>query len=291
MMKFFGLFILILNLILSGKHALAADQTALVGLAQAYKYKVGTIDLSVVINFPLDFSGYLVNWPSQKERVLPNHFLIGSGALLRPFYIVNKTPGTVLHKHISDIKLRIAADLRSRNANEISKEVIINYLTKNIQKFINWDAVDSRANDFGRFENSSDDRLDSSLIEKRRSLFSVPLGQWIESDQRHHLVLFEKVIESKKGYCIEMVLLTSFLLESFGIPHRVIFGSVLENDFMGSGHTWIQLNDGRIMDVSWNTLDKPILNHHLFQKNWLWFGNEKGYQYRYEYDFYPIISL
>ncbi len=289
-MNIIGDFFLALIFIVGGGFAQAENLSAFTGLAHVYHYKVRSTEISVLIKFPIDFSGTLVNWPKQSFRYLPDEFVVGSGSIQRPFYKIDKSAGSPLHGRIQEIKNHIISLHSHQKATSLSKEEVLNYLAKNIQSYIAWDRDPSHIRDYDWYADPDEvDLFDSKYEVERKKLFDTPMGQWVETDHKHFSIPYEEILSSKKGYCIEMVLLTSFLLESFEIPHRVVFGSVLKNDRKGGGHTWIQLTDGRILDVSWNTVDFPKLNRHPIQKDWLWFGNAKGHQYRYEYNFFPLV--
>jgi hypothetical protein len=59
--------------------------------------------------------------------------------------------------------------------------------------------------------------------------------------------------------CIHQALLASLLLEEAGIPHRLRtgFGSFSGPSYQNTGHSLIELADGRILDPTWHFLKKP----------------------------------
>ncbi len=281
--------LLLISLLTRIAFASVASPTYPVAFAHAYRYTVNLTAISILIKFPLDHQGTLINWNQQPPRFLPNKFMISDGTLIRPFLQIDKTPGSELNNYLISLRSYITQGLHYKNPSEVPPEVLFNFLTKNMKMFIDWSNEKDDMHIYGWHPTAATTtQFDVTYAADFTKLFTLPVGQWIETTYSHLGFPFRQVIMAKKGFCIDMVLLSSFILESFNIQHRVVFGSVLENDSLGGGHTWIQLNDGRILDVAWQTLDFPKLNQRSDHDDWLWFGNAKGYQYRYAYNFFPI---
>jgi hypothetical protein len=244
-----------------------------VGVANAYQFKSGN---SIVIEFPLEFSGLLVNWNAGTSDDLPDYFVIGDGTTLMPFILVDKRPGSVLAKKVTAIKQKIKSALGPLGSS--SREKILRYVTEHINDVIDWDIIPNQEIESGAFE------------ESKNKLLNLPIGQWIETKYTHPLKPFEQTINSGKGVCIDMALLASLVLEQFSIKHRLVFGSVQNFYESGGGHTWIELPEGRILDVAWKTLAFPGQNRSGYS-DWKFFGNQYGYQYRFAYSFFPLIKF
>lgn len=263
-----------------------------VGLTNAYRVQYGQTHFSVPIDFPLDFNGTMINWVKAPRPFFPDKFVLSNGTTLRTFIEVNKQPGSQLKAQIDQISNEIVTNFNKKNKKDPGQSDVLNYLTQNLEKHMAWITRNGSETNFSWDKNLvGPDAVNFLLASKRKSLVNHGIGTWIETDKRHYAVPFENIVELKKGLCLDMVLLASFLLENFNISHRVVFGSVLSGNFVGQGHAWIELPDGRILDVAWNTLDYPQLGKSPGNANWIWFGNEKGFQYRYPYAFFPIISL
>ncbi len=271
---------------------LALATTYTVGLTNAYQAQYGQTHFSIPIDFPLDFHGTLINWSKAPKPYFPDRFVLSNGSTLRTFIEIDKRPGSRLKAQIDEISVEIISSVNKKNKTDVEPSEVLNYLTQDLHKHMAWITRNGSETNFSWDKNlTGPGSVNFLLASKRKSLINHSIGTWIETDRQHYAVPFENIVELKKGLCLDMVLLASFLLENFNISHQVVFGSVLSGNFVGQGHTWIELSDGRILDVAWNTLDYPQFGKNPGNPNWIWFGNEKGFQYRYPYAFFPIISL
>ena len=259
--------------------SVAAQAEYFIGLANVYTYPANNV--SITIEFPLEFKGLLVNWSNEGFNNFPDRFVISDGTSKRDFILVDKSKGSKLAAYIAEIRSNMAAYYDRQNPTLLTQPQILSYLIKYTQKYIQWKTETPQ----------TDVVLYSPLDQYSFKLLGLPIGQWYETKAPHRASPFTDILDGESGVCIDMVLLASFVLESFNIKHKTVFGSVQNNDYGGGGHTWIELIDGRILDVAWKTLGKPQLKLHPVNKDWLWFGNEIGFQYRFPYRFFPIIKL
>ncbi len=68
----------------------------------------------------------------------------------------------------------------------------------------------------------------------------------------HVTVPLESFLFVQRGVCLQKVLLTSLVMRNLQIPHRLRAGA---SEF--SGHIWIELPDGRLLDPTWQVLKAP----------------------------------
>ncbi len=259
--------------------SVAAQAEYFIGLANVYTYPANNV--SITIEFPLEFKGLLINWSNEGFKNLPDRFLLSDGTSKRNFITVDKTKGSKLAAFIDEIRSNMAAYYDRQNPTLLTQPQILTYLAKYTQKYIQW-----------KTEAPQTDVVHYSPMNQYSSLLLfLPKGEWYETKVPHTASPFTDILDGESGVCIDMALLASFVLESFNIKHKTVFGSVQTNDYYGGGHTWIELADGRILDVAWKTIGKPQMKLHPINKDWLWFGNEIGFQYRFPYDFFPIIKL
>ncbi len=276
--------------------SLATSKEKFIGVSNAYRFPSGN---AIIIEFPLEFSGLLFNQNQARDFFLPKRFVLSDGSSQRPFIEVDYREGSQLFQKIQKIATEISLETkinlpRSRTSTRLSfngfyrdyflrealdvkkQEVILSYLAMNIQKYLNW------PNEVLSIPPSL------ALQSHQDDLKKLELGKWIETEFKNPVQDFSEILDSKKGVCLDMVILTSLLLDQFNIPHHVIFGSVISDGEKGSGHTWIQLQDQRVLDVAWNTLSKP----EVFRNDGSFlFGNERGKSYRFSYSFFPIIKF
>jgi hypothetical protein len=97
----------------------------------------------------------------------------------------------------------------------------------------------------------------------------------------------EEWIRHQEGYCLQMVLVASMVLERHGIPHRVVNGALVYTTvkYYG-GHVWIELADGRVLDPAWGVLEAPGAGPSYIP---LGFGFGGGF--RFPYSVFPYLEL
>jgi hypothetical protein len=87
--------------------------------------------------------------------------------------------------------------------------------------------------------------------------------------------------------CFHNALLASLLLQRVGVPHRLRagFASFGRPSYDTTGHTIIELADGRILDPTWHLLKKK--KPHADYPGWI----EGDGWYWTDYDHYPYLIL
>ncbi len=245
-----------------------------VGIANAYRFYSGN---EIGIEFPLDFNGLLIN-QNQNLSNLPQKFLLSDGTSKRPFILVDRSPGSPLDTRLQIIEkgIRKILKINSANLSPAQKNLVLKYFAENTNRYVEW-------------PESANNHLPSVAFSQLAHLIrGLPIGQWYETKIFQPIERFENILDRRSGVCIDMALITSLMLERFSVPHRLLFGSVQSYGEVGGGHTWIQLADGRILDVAWKTLAQPDI---IRADGWQYFGNQYGKQFRFPYSFFPIISL
>ena len=66
------------------------------------------------------------------------------------------------------------------------------------------------------------------------------------------VVPLERYLEIGQGYCIHKALVAALILERLGFGCRIVNGAVAKAPGLTTGHTWLELTDGRILDVAWS---------------------------------------
>jgi hypothetical protein len=89
----------------------------------------------------------------------------------------------------------------------------------------------------------------------------------------HPTVPLEGFLLAQRGACLQKVLLTSLIMRNLQISHRVRAGA-----FEATGHIWIELPDGRILDPTWQHLGYPTTHGAL--PGWFRFDQNLLYQYQ-----------
>ncbi len=82
----------------------------------------------------------------------------------------------------------------------------------------------------------------------------IPGTPPLDTGCTYPVVPLEKYLEEGRGYCIQRSILVVLLLERLGIAARVVNGAVAGGPGESSGHTWVELAGGRVLDPSWSLL-------------------------------------
>ncbi len=198
--------------------------------------------------------GYLIDLNAIKHhQEWPRRFVISDGSLSRSFIGVDQTPGSPLDRRLKAIYKSIESRLNYR----VTKESLLELLVHNVADFMGpvqnsdasggpqlpWDlAIDQRLR-----------RLELPKVEFfRHSVSFVPI--YVQMPVQP----LESYIDQGEGYCIQQALLASLILRHYNVHHRFVNGSTAIKPGYSYGHTWIELADGRILDLSARILEKPI---------------------------------
>jgi hypothetical protein len=123
------------------------------------------------------------------------------------------------------------------------------------------------------------------LTESSKKIFSDFQSHVISADtfitgQNKELVPFEYFFTQPScTMCIHNALLSSLILREARIPHkfRTGFGSFSGPSYSNTGHSFIELEDGRILDPTWNFLKKqkqhPQYPEWIEGAGWWWTSN------------------
>lgn len=101
------------------------------------------------------------------------------------------------------------------------------------------------------------------------------------------MVPLERWIDLGLGYCIQHSLLAALVLQRVGVKARVVSGAIDQGPGRSSGHTWVELLDGRAIDPGWRVITPKILNANDLFPNRFWVSDS----YRFENTNFPYLVL
>jgi len=252
--------------------------------------------VDIINTYPVGLTDYstrqIIKHSSEIPSIapFPKNFVMSDGSLFRPLLWVDRNPHSALSAGIEEVSRQILKLYGLKEKSDVWPETILQFLSNQTQDYISFD-VQSAVTSAPISERAKQEEreLMASLLDKSPGAYSAPFKHYTQDLER-----FENVLIRGKGVCLDMVLLASFILEDFKIPHRVIHGSLVAQHNPGEkgGHSWIELADGRILDVAWKTLGKvDESERHFYHKDWKFFGNSMGAQFRFSYEAYPILEI
>jgi hypothetical protein len=163
---------------------------------------------------------------------------MSDGTVWTAFVGVDRTPGSRLAHCISELRSRMPHSTPEASL-EFLRDQLKNYLREPAKDFtFPWDK-------------GPDESI--SLRELFSSAKYLQVGHYpLRSQQTHAVVPLEEFLKIGYGTCLHKAIIASLLLESLGIPHRLVNGAT-----QLAGHTWIVLPDGRVLDPSLGVLEQP----------------------------------
>ncbi|MFH1812146.1 MAG: transglutaminase domain-containing protein [Pseudomonadota bacterium] len=216
------------------------------------------------------------------DQILPSRCVIGDGGLTRCFIGVDKRPGTPLDRWLDKIIARMP-----QGADGPEPEAAIAWLRDNVNQVIRWTAG-SRYND-GRaeFDWDKDIQVGPDTWQRFNDAASQAVGNApLDAGQSFPVVPFEKYLDKGEGYCIQKALLATLVLEKLGIPCRFAQGAVSMGPGRTAGHSWVELQDGRVLDAAWGMLSQPGARNPVIPGEFMY-----GSSYRAENQSYPYLGL
>jgi hypothetical protein len=215
-----------------------------------------------------------LNLNSKIYTKLPTRFILSDGWSHSRFYEIDLRKDSALNQLIDKI---IKSMMES--GVEINTEASIIESLRNFKNTIK---------SWPKFSLSTSLAQPSRYVEKLNwKTFSDAYKQMPEETPLETNTLFQAVpIEwatpNDTSLCISKSLWTSLILNRLNIKHRIVNGATWVAPGLTYGHTWIELNDGRVLDPEWETLETPT-----YDNNFIYFNNKK----RIQYHNYPILEI
>lgn len=201
------------------------------------------------------------------EARLPERFILGDAGHTRAFLGIDKRPGTPLDLALAEIEARIP-----RRDGAIHAEDALDFVRQHTNGIIAW--TNGSAYNDGRKEFPWDKAI--QVGQDVWGTFGAAADQQVgdlplDTGAPFPVVPLERYLELGQGYCIQKALLAALILDRLEIPFRLVNGAVARGPGLTTGHTWLELPDGRVLDPAWRTLapkGRPAADH----AEWFSFG-------------------
>lgn len=232
-------------------------------------------DKIITIDVPLPgptTAGRMRSMNSKRDiEPMPLRYVVSDGSVRRAFIGVDHRPGTRLDRCIDELVSELP---RGRNGS-LDREIVFEFLRDHLMDYLRpipqgvamaWD------------QNLTEAPILSTLFTQARDL---KVGHFpLSSGVRQPVAPLESYLEQGYGACIHKSLVASMILEKLRIPHRIVMGGSMQ-----TGHTWIELSDGRILDPTWQILDQP--NDQGMNPGWMMHGQTPVFRDQ----IYPYLVL
>jgi hypothetical protein len=218
------------------------------------------------------------------DERLPERCVIGDGSLRRALIGIDKRPGSPLDRALDTIAGRMPRGADGR----VAPEAAVEFVRRETNNLVRWTAG-ARFND-GRPELPWDRAIDAppeSAWSVFRRAGDLQVGERpLATGLRHPVVPLERWLEAGEGYCIQKALLGTLLLERAGVASRMVQGAVAQGPGTTTGHAWIELGDGRVLDPAWGRLEAPGARDPAFPDRFRFGGS-----FRFANQCYPYLAL
>jgi len=236
-----------------------------IGVAHIHKYRLDPGDtermVSVLVPNTNDFPGSkLADLAAQDwDNPWPTQFVISDGYVSANFMHVDL-------RQNSPLKLELKRMLKKIKDNGIDpredQETFLQHIASQTRNLpYGDDPMSLRATNYNTWNTAPR----YSMGEETKNIFGDHLGktpsaQVFPTNETRDLVAFEAYVTTAVcSQCIQHAMLASLLLREAKIPHRMRtgFANLQGPTYNNTGHTIIELKDGRILDPTWNILGKP----------------------------------
>jgi|GEM_PF-1342528 len=182
--------------------------------------------------------------------VWPDRFVMTDGDPSAEMVIIDQSPGSALSLQI-DV---LIDDMHARGISDT--EAVIRELRDHTEDYFHV----SKKNLFRGYRSKVIDRKEMDLSPKAQKIFedfedkAISGDVWPTPDMRPSLPFEYYFAHPSETLCFHNSILASLILQRFEIPHtmRAGYTSELKPPFETNGHTLIVLEDGRILDPTWN---------------------------------------
>jgi hypothetical protein len=182
-------------------------------------------------------------------QVLPHRCVLSDGTPFRAFIGIDSRAGTPL-----DRELRLIEKLMPPGGDP---ESVYEWLRAAGNKLLR--PTDGAAGPIGSADLPWDRALsppDSEMEAFRRAAALAVGDPALATGILHPVVPLERYLDVGYGYCLQRCFVESLLLERRSLSHRVVMGATIQGPGATSGHTWIELPDGRVLDPTWGLLEQ-----------------------------------
>ena len=257
--------------------------------------------------------GHVINFNHFNfDTALPERFVIGDGSSRRVLVGVDLRKNSPLTRRIEQMKAHIIS--RLFRPEEVLLEPLLDILKIDVANFMGVirNADGSVDSGLGIGPLPWDATLKPEISNNPDLRFSSLDHEALASQHTLEVIPLEKNIECGQGCCLHQSILASILLKAFGFKNRLRFGATTSDPAFGtSGHVWIELEDGRILDPTAWLLEKPqfagqkLTNGIATPRHWRFVDHDwmflSGYQVSYGngwllnwrrvYARYPVLVL
>ncbi|MFO0722625.1 MAG: hypothetical protein U1E65_02500 [Myxococcota bacterium] len=243
--------------------------------------RVTAKDITVSVYLPLattEFGGALLDMNAKAFEVrTPDRCIVGDGSTRRAFVGIDKRPGTPLDRWLDALAARAP-----RNADgSCDLTAVLEHLRTDLGKLMK--GTETSAG-LGELPWDKQISLSADPSPTFKAAGAADIGQPIESGLNYPVVPLERYLEEGVGYCLQKSLVAGFILEKLGFPYRIVQGANEIGPGWSSGHTWVEVPDGRVLDPTWAILQKPTQFSEILPERFM-----IGETYRFKNPIYPYL--
>jgi hypothetical protein len=244
-----------------------------VGVAHIHRYQLAPGDQPYTVSVVVpalhpSAPSHLADLARQDPvRPWPDRFVITDGDPGAQMILVDQRPGSVLSQQLD----AIVADMGERGVNSQQSEAVLRELRDHTKDY------------YSRFESNFLRGTREGVLRHEEQwlspgadrVFRDFLGKeisgniWPTQDMRPSLPFEHYLAEPSNTMCFHNAMLASLILQRVGVAHRLRTGFASFNNpsYINTGHTVIELSDGRILDPTWGIL--KTIERHSEHREWV----------------------
>ncbi len=238
-----------------------------VGIADVHTYKVGRQRFPHLVSVytPASLDPSTKIWDFQILNFsarLPKQFVMSDGGVFGAFYYFDLRPGSALRLRGRKYLKALRTEFSRGNSGDNFEEFVIQSLRQEHlfqEKLFFKDSLASEMRSNARVGADAEKILKDFL--NRPFTGPNPIISKNSRASLSFLAVFDPVRELK---CFEKSWIASLILEEAKIPHRLRFGQSSLFDpsspLANIGHVIVELGDGRLLDVEWNTVTSGTIH-------------------------------
>lgn len=238
------------------------------GVAHVHQYRIKSDDPGIVVSVMVPSA---TGFPNAKMADLamqdlkhpwPQKFVLSDGYSGGDFLYVDLSPKSPLKIEMKRVLNRMKKDGFDP---AVDREAFLNHVASDTSQYFNSSEAASltKAAD-GIISDPPAFNMGTAASQTFSDFKGKGIGSMVfDLGEKKGLVPFEYYFtDNACGMCIHKALLASLILDEAGIPHRFRtgFASFTGPSYSNTGHSFLELEDGRILDPTWHFL-KPKVMH------------------------------
>lgn len=238
-------------------------------------------DITVSVFHPLtrpEFGSAILNMNEKAwSELTPHRAIVGDGSTRRAFVGIDKRPGTPLDRWLDALVKRVPREADG----SYSLDAVLEHLRTDLGALMKGTET---SEGLGELPWDKSIALSGDPMPTFAKAGGAEVGVPLDTGLSFPVVPLERYLEEGVGYCLQKALVAGFILEKLGFPYRIVQGANELGPGSSSGHTWVEVPDGRVLDPTWAIVEKPTVYSEVLPERF-----KVGETFRFRSPTYPYL--